>query len=240
MKRSFNVVSLTGLLVMIFLFSSCKKDIDRDEQTTPAAGLMAFNLIPDKEAIGFAISGNTLTNSPLYFKNYTGGYHGVYVGNRDVTSYDFSSGVNLAGTSQLFEDSAWYSVFALGANGKYRNIIVKDNLDSLPSATEEAFVRYVNAIPDSTIQPLVNISSNGTNVFNTNAAFATVSDFRGITPGGISIKVNNESAINSSRTITVEKGKIYIVLVTGIPGQSDSTKAVQISFIQNGTVTTTP
>ena len=239
-KRSFNLISLTGLLAITFLFSSCKKGLDNDVQTFPVAGLMAFNLIPDNGAVGFAISGNILTNYPLSFSNYTGGYQGVYVGNRTVTSYNYSSGAALASASQLFEDNAYYSVFALGANGKYRNIIVKDNLDSLPSTTGEAFVRYVNAIADTTIQPLVNISSNGTNVFNNNAAFATVSDFKGITPGSISVKVNNESAINSSRTITVEKGKIYTVLLTGIPGQSDSTKAVQISFIQNGAVTTTP
>ena len=65
----------------------------------------------------------------------------------------------------------------------------------------------MNAIADSTKQPLVTISSNGTNVFNNNAPFATVSDFKGITPGDISVSVHNESAINASRTITLEQGK---------------------------------
>ena len=236
-KQSFKLISLAVLLMTIFLFTSCKKDLNSNVQAIPSAGLMAFNLIPDNGAIGFAISNNNLTNYPLLFNAYTGGYQGIYIGNRDVASYNFNSGTTLASASQLFEDSAFYSVFAVGANGTYRNIIVKDNLDSLPATTGQAYVRYVNAIPDSTTQPLVNISSNGTNVFNNNAAFTTVSDFKGITPGNVSVSVNNESAINASRTITLEQGKIYTVLLTGMPGQSDTTKAVHIRFIQNGTVT---
>lgn len=238
-KQSFKVMSLTSLLAVTLLFSACKKDIDRSNiPTIPAAGLMAVNLIPDNGAVGFAISNNILTNYPLLYSNYTGSYQGIYTGNRTVTSYNFNSGATLASTSQLFEDSTYYSVFAVGANGKYSNVIVKDNLDSLPSTTGEAFVRYVNAIPDSTTQPLVNISSNGTNVFNTNAAFTTVSDFKGITPGNISVTVNDNAAINASRTITVEAGKIYTVLLAGLPAQSDTSKAVHIKFIQNGTITT--
>jgi hypothetical protein len=233
-----NAVLLAGFLAIIFLFSACKKTTDTVNQ--PVAGLMAFNLIPDKESIGVAISSQSLTNSPLLYTSYTGGYLGVYAGNRDVTTYDFNSRTTLATASQLFADSTNYSVFAVGANGSYRNLIVKDNLDSLSSTTGEAFVRYVNAIADSTKQPLVTISSNGADVFNNNAPFATVSDFKGITPGDVSVKVINESAINSSRTITLEQGKIYTILLVGLPDQTDSSKAVQIKFIQNGTISTTP
>ena len=201
---------------------------------------MAFNLIPDKESVKFAISGNNLTQFPLPYTNYTGTYQPIYVGNRDVVSYDFNSGNTLATTSQLFADSAYYSVFAVGVNGNYKNLIVKDNLDSLSSATGQAYVRYVNAIADSTQQPLVTVSAGGTNLFSNNAPFATVSDFKGVAPGDVSIKVTNESAINSSRSITVEQGKIYTILLVGIPGQTDSTKAVQIKFIQNGALAQNP
>lgn len=126
----------------------------------------------------------------------------------------------------------------MGANGKYRNVVVKDSLENLPSTTGEAFVRYINAIPDSTVQPSVVISANGTDVFNSPAAFGTVSNFRGVTPGNVAITVNAESAVNASRTITLEKGKIYTVLLVGIPQQTDTTRAVQIRFIQNGGIST--
>jgi hypothetical protein len=231
-----NIMTMSGLLLFSLLFSACKKGLDNTGTQTPVAGLIAFNLVPDKDAVGVALSGSNFTNSPLSYTNYTGSYRGVYVGNRQVESYDFSSGATLDTTLQVFEPNAYYSVFVAGANGKYKNIVVKDNVDSLSSTTGEAFVRYVNAIPDSTGQPLVTVSSNGTNVFNNSAAFATVSDFKGITPGDVSVKVNNESTINSNRTITLETGKIYTVLLVGIPGATDSTKAVQIKYIQNGSI----
>ena len=231
------VVSFSVFLLFIFLFSACKKTVDTASRP-PVSGLMAFNLVPDKLSLGIAVSGQSLTNSPLLYTSYTGGYLGIYSGNRNVTSYDFNSGTILATTSQLFADSASYSVFALGTNGNYRNLVVRDNLDSLSSTSGQAFIRYVNGIADSTIQPLVTISSNGTDVFNNNAPFATISEFKGVTPGDVSVKVLNESAINASRTITLEPGKIYTVLLVGLPNQTDSAKAVQIKFIQNGTVAT--
>lgn len=235
-----HTIPLAGLLFILLFFGACKKTLDTTGNKLPVSGLMALNLVPDKASVNITLSGQNLTNFPLLYTNYTGGYLGVYAGNRDIASYDFNSGTMLASTNQLFADSANYSLFVLGSNGNYRNVIVKDNLDSLPSTTGQAFVRYVNAIADSTQQPLVTISSGGTNVFSNNASFASVSDFKGITPGDISVKVNNESAINSSRTITVEQGKIYTILLVGIPGQADSAKAVQIKFIQNGVVPTIP
>ena len=239
MKKLFSfvrshLIPLGGFFLIIFLFSACKKDVDRVQQ--PAAGLMAFNLAPDKAAVGVALSGNNFTNTPLAYTNYTGGYRGVFVGNRSVESYDYSSGATLATTQQLFNDSAYYSLFVLGTEGHYSNLLVQDHLDTLSSANGEAYVRYVNAIPDST-KPLVTISSGGANVINSNAAYATVSDFTAITPGDISITVNNESNFNVNRTISVEGGKIYTILLTGIPEQTDTTKAVQIKFITNGTIT---
>ena len=234
-KRSYFFISLAGFLLMAFLFSACKKD--NDVPNTPVAGLMAFNLAPEQSSIGIAINGSNLTSSPLNYTNYTGGYQPVYVGNREVESYDFATGSTLASTTQLFEDSAYYSVFFVGVNGNYKNIVVEDNIDSLSATSGQAFVRYINAITDSTGQPTVTISASGTNVFNDNASFASVSQFKPITSGDISINVTSNSDVNASRTISLDEGKIYTVLLTGTPGASDSTNAVQIKFIQNGEVT---
>lgn len=80
---------------MIFLFSSCKKTPDTGSQL-PVAGLMAFNLVPDQASVGFTVSGQNLTNSPLLYTNYTGDYLRIYAGNRDIASFDFNSGATLA------------------------------------------------------------------------------------------------------------------------------------------------
>jgi hypothetical protein len=42
---------------------------------------------------------------------------------------------------------------------------------------------------------------------------------------------------DTSRTVTLEKDKVYTVLLVGIPGQTDTTKSVQIKYIANGTLT---
>jgi hypothetical protein len=42
---------------------------------------------------------------------------------------------------------------------------------------------------------------------------------------------------DTSRTVTLEKDKVYTVLLVGIPGLTDKTKSVQIKYIANGTLT---
>jgi hypothetical protein len=236
MKQRIRFSFLIALTASIFIFSSCKKDTGVNTNTD-TSGLMAFNLIPDSSSsVGFLISGNLLTNSPLAFSNYTGNYLPVYSGTRDVQLINAADDSVQATTSYAFVPTRYYSLFALGANGHYSNLIVNDNLDSLSATSDNAFVRYINAIPDST-KPTVTFSSNGTNVVEEQAPYASISDFKEVTPGDIDLKVNNESTFSAERTITVEKNKVYTVLLMGLPGQTDTTRAVQIKYIQNGTVT---
>jgi hypothetical protein len=237
MKKQFFYVAALGftLLASAGLYS-CKKSLDNLNPHIPAAGLLTFNLSPDK-TVGVSVSGNNLLNFLLYFNDYSGAYQAVYAGARDVTTYDYYTREALATTSANFADSAYYSLFAVGVNGNYKNILVKDNLDSLPTATGQAFIRYINAVPDSASNPAVAIAANGASIFNDTPAFTTVSAFKGLTPGAVSITVNNtENAISASRTITLEQNKIYTVLITGLPNQSDTSKAVHIRYITNGAI----
>lgn len=241
MKRVFNLrknflYPIGAVVTMALFFAACKKD-NNDNSRNPAAGLMAFNLALDKSAVGITLSGNNLTSAPLNYTSYTGNYLPVFVGSREVKSYDFNSSTALATSSQTFQDSAYYSLFVVGNNGSYRNIIANDSLNNLVPATGQAFVRYINAIPDSTVSPLVTISSNGSNVVSKNAAFGDVSGFTKVATGNIIIGVNNGDSIAANRTIAVEESKAYTILITGMPRAADTTKAVQIKFITNGTIT---
>jgi hypothetical protein len=238
MKTIFSLVriqawAITAVVMAGLLFTGCKKTDTVDTDTNVAA-LMAFNLAADGPVIGFSLSGNNLTQSPLAFNGYTGTYKLIYPGGRSLEAYSFNSGNTLSSTSSfMFEPQKYYSAFLVGTAGNYENVIVNDKLDSL-SGTGKAFIRYINAIPGAS-SPAVTISSNGSNIVNDNAAFRTVSEFVAIDPGSVTVHVTNGSTIEASRSITLEQQGIYTVLLSGTPGAVGDT-AVQIRYIQNGKV----
>jgi len=227
------ILPVTGIVMAGLLFVACNKSDNAGISNMPVSGLMAFNLSPDK-AVGVTLSGNSLLNQPLSFGSYTGSYLNVYPGNRLVESVDYASGNALDSSSYNFEPNKYYSLFVTGNSGNYRNVIVRDNFDSLSISSGQAYVRYVNAIPDSSA-PNLSIVANGENVINSNASFGSVSDFKAVTPGDVTIQVNNGSTINKSRTINIEQQKAYTVLVAGITG-STGNDSLQIRFIENGTL----
>lgn len=237
-NKAFNIFRSKIFYIFLFsaiTFSACKKD---DTPAPPTSGLMAFNLIPDSTGpVVFVLNNKSITNTPLSFTNYTGTYVSIYSGTRSLELYEsYSRDSALATATFNAEPTKYYSAFAIGANGNYENLVTDDNLDSLPTSTGNAFVRYINAIPDSS-DPVVTIVSNGTDKVKENASFGKVSDFTEIAPGDISLNVTNESTISASRTIAVQKDGVYTVLIMGMPGAADTTKAVQIKYILNGTVT---
>ena len=228
-------VGLTGMIALSFLLLSCTKFNDDDDSNIPGAGLMTFNLAPDQAGIYITLSGNNLNNLPLGYTNYSGVYQAIYPGDRAVQSYSYPSDTAIAGGTHAFSPDKFYSLFVVGANGHYKNVVTNDNFDSLAATAGKAFVRYINAIPDSS-KPLVTIAANGNNVVNDNASFSSVSEFKIIDAGDVAVKVNNNTSIDASRNITLEQGKVYTVLLVGSPGAADTTKAVQIKFISNGTI----
>lgn len=227
---------VAGILLLALLFGACKKD-DLPNNRIPAAGVMAFNLSTDKDAVGISLSGNNLFYLPLGYASFTGAYLPIFTGNREVKSYNNNSYNVLSVNNQIFQDSAYYSIFVVGRNGSYRNIVVNDSLNNLTITPGQAFVRYINAIPDSTISPFVSISSNGTKVISNNTAFGIVTPFIKVNAGNIIIGVNNGDSVAVSRTILVEQSKAYTILIAGIPNATDTTKSIKIKYITNGTIT---
>jgi hypothetical protein len=230
------ITMFTCLLMAGVLFTACNKN-DDDLTPTPVAALMAFNLAPDQASVDIALSGNLIPGAPLGYSNYTGQYFNVFPGNRVVESYSTNANQKLDSLSYPFEQDKYYSLFVVGANNNYRNIVTVDNYDSLTASSGKAYVRYINAIVDSSASA-ISIKAGGSNVVNnTNVSFGQVSEFIPVTPGQVSINITNESSVNANRTISLEQHKAYTVLFMGMPNQADSTKAVQIRFIENGAVT---
>jgi hypothetical protein len=197
---------------------------------------MAFNLAPDQQSVAIRLSGSSLTQSPLAYTNFTGIYQRIYTGQRTVESFDYPETTPLDSKGFNFEADKFYSLFVVGSNDKYRNIIVTDNVDSLKASSGKAFVRYINAITDTTVSPAVTLATGATNIINENAAFANVSEFKEVNPGEVSVSVKNGGNIDASRTITLQQGKVYTVLLIGIPGDTGESTKVQIKFVENGSV----
>lgn len=218
--------------------TSCSKSDDNNNiPDVPVSGLMAFNL-SDKQGIGVSLSGSNLVNTALGYTNYTGGYLAVYSGTRQVRSFDANTSATMMETPYTFDSSKYYSLFVAGANNTYQNVLVNDNIDSLANVSNQAYIRYVNTIPDSS-KPTVTITGNGQPVINENAAYTAVSGFKAVNAGNVTIAVSNGSNIQASRTITTTASTIYTVLLSGFPGTSDSSKTVQIRYIENGSLSGT-
>jgi hypothetical protein len=232
-----NRLTLSVVMVSAVLFAACRKS-DSNHVDIPAAALMAFNVAPDKPAIGIALSGNTINQSPLGYTSFTGQYLNIYPGNRSIEAYDYNSNTSFATSDYSFDPDKYYSLFVVGADSSYRNVVALDNFDSLSGSNGKAYLRYLNAIPDSS-NPVVKISAAGQEVANSPAAFATISEFTEVTPGSVNISVSNNGNINANRVIELSERKAYTVLLLGKPGDSDTAKAVQIRFIENGTLSDT-
>jgi len=225
------IMVAAGVLSIAVLFSACKKDKNEITQSQ-LSSLMAFNLATDQPVVSVGLSGN-LFGAPLNYGTFTGTYLNVYPGSRQVSSYG-GSNTFLDSVTYTFQPGKYYSVFVTGANNNYKNVVVQDNYDSLTASSGKAYVRYVNAIAGASSSN-VTISNSEGNVVNSVVLPGQVSQFVAVTPGSLNVNVSNESSV--SRAITVAQQKAYTILLMGQPNQTDSAKAVQIRFIENGTVT---
>ncbi len=237
MKREnsiFKKISVIAAFLSVLFFSSCLKSND-NTPPTPVAGLMAFNLAPDQNAIGIKLSGNNITNNALSYINYTGGYLPVYTGKRAVEAFNANSGISFASSEFTFDENIYSSLFVLGTEDAYQNVIVNDKLNGVTATPGKALVRYINAIINPG-ESEVSINNEQGNVLNQNTAFPAVSDFVEVNAGEIEIGINNGTNISATRTITVAEKKVYTILFTGIPEASDAEKEVQIKYVENGTL----
>lgn len=230
------LVAVLAVAAAGMMLTACLKNNDTNTPPTPVAGLMAFNLAPDQPAVSVTLSGSNLTQTPLGYTSYTGAYQSIYTGSRAVESFASQGSGALASTNYNFEENKYYSLFVVGFNNTYRNVIAADKFDSLSTAQGNAYIRYINAIADTVGQPAVTITAGSNGVVSENASFASVSEFKAVSPGSVSIAVKNGMAVDAGRTISVEQNKVYTILLTGVPGATDDTKKVQIRFIENGTL----
>lgn len=227
-----------GILVLLataVIFTSCNKVNDGDNNNAAVAGIMGFNMAPDQEAIGITLNGNAISNIPLTYNSYTGMYVAVFAGNRQIRSYSATTGAILAETNVVLDTNKYYSVYFLGTTGHYKHVFAEDKFDEMSGTNGKAYIRYIQAIPDSAVSH-INISAGSTNWVDEDAAYSHISNFVAIDPGEITVGINNGTNVDTTRSITVEEKKIYTILLMGQPDADNPEKAVQIKFVANGTL----
>lgn len=224
---------LLGLVTVLVAMQSCMKN-KNDSPSTPVAGLMAFNLAPDKNQVGFDIGGNVFTRQPLNFLSYTGLYNGVFTGTRTLTAFDILTNSSIAAASTAYEEGKYYSAFLIGTNNNYRTLVVADSLDSLDAIAGKAYIRYINAIPDSTA-PTVTVTANDAPVNSGVLSYGHISNFMAVNVGNVTITTTNGTNISTNRTFPVTEKKIYTILLAGNPA-STNMDSVQTRYIENGTI----
>lgn len=224
---------LLGLAVVVVAMQSCMKN-KNDNPSTPIAGLMAFNLAADKNQVGFEIGGNVFTPQPLNFLNYTGMYNGIFVGTRTLTAFDAMTNSSIASANMNYEEGNYYSAFLIGTNNNYRALVVADSLDSLDAVAGKAYIRYINAIPDSTA-PTVTVTANDAPVNSGVLSYGHITRFMAVNVGNVTINTSNGTNITTNRTFPVTEKKIYTILLAGNPA-SNNLDSVQTRYIENGTL----
>ena len=230
-KKFINVFVLA--LGITVLFTACKKN-DKNIQQPDAAGMMAFNLAADQGNIGFRIGQNIFTQNPLAFGNYTANYRPIYTGNRRVESFSYSNGAILDTATANIENDKYYSSFLFGRNGTYKQVVVKDALDTLPFKENKAYVRMVNAYTESNFTPaIVYTLSDNSQIASLPIAYAAVSQFVEVPAGEIKVDAKFSDETKSSRTINFEANKIYTLLLLD-NASLDPTANPEIKFIVNG------
>lgn len=243
MKRFNKMVMGSALLVMIalsflFVFSSCKKDhFDNTGYVAPTAGMMAYNLAPDQPNVAVEVAGERVGYNVLGYTAFTGTYLPFYIGTKEVRFFDYASGSTLAYNTVALEDSNYYSSFLMGNAGNYRNVIVNDNLAPLTVIDGKAWIRFVNAIPDSTTDLAIQIRATAGNNLDSAVRYGTVSGFVPVNAGDVNISISNSHDVAANRTISLTENKVYTLLFVGLPNPPDTIQAAQIRYVQNGFVT---
>lgn len=221
---------MTGLL------ASCNKN-DDDIQNPDVAGIMAFNLAPDQHQVGFSITGNIFTQVPLDFGNYTVNYRPIYTGNRTISAFNYGNGELLDSANANFENEKYYSTFLFGRDSSYQQVILQDELDSLPFVANKAFVRMVNGYTNNGVTPNIRYSlSDSSEIYNQPLVYTGISSFKEVPVGELTLQAKTATEVISNRTVTIEANKIYTFLLLDAPSGNPMDNP-EIKFIVNGIIT---
>ena len=232
-KRTTSIL-FSLLFASAILFTSCLKD-DDDLPEQDVAGFMGFNLSPDQPALGYKIDNSILSTNALGFGNYTGSYLPIYEGQRRIEAFNFGTGATLDSLSRAISTDKFYTAFLFGQDGNYRLNVVDDGLEGLQYVADKAYLRLVNGYTDTTLVPSFTYEVADSVVYSENLVYRSVGAFVPVSAGSIDVRVQNGADSLTSRTIAIDAGKIYTILLLIKPETTATTP--EIKFVVNGLLT---
>src|SRR5699024_11166109 len=152
----------------------------------------------------------------LPYMAYTGGYVKIFPGNRSTDAVAGDTHNTLTSKTFDYETNKYYSLFVIGTEGDYENVIVNDGLDTLQANKGNTYFRFINAISDKT--PVTSKVANDTaDLLSQEAAYGEVAPFTALDSGAVTISITDNNTINVERDVQLESQKAYTFLISGNP-----------------------
>lgn len=230
--RSVLAIGLVGLLT---IFTACSKNDNKVQPNIDVAGFMAFNLVTDVQGVGVELSGNQV--GPIMpYMGYTGGYVKAFPGERSTDAFAGESHNTLASDTYNYKANQFYSLFVIGTEGDYENVIVNDGLDTLDAQEGKSYFRFINALSNKA-ELTIKVANDTAEVFSEEADYGVISPFAALDSGSVTVSIEGDNNITKEREVNLEGQKVYTFLIVGDSDSEETEKEVQIRYIENGTLT---
>ena len=211
----------------IFSLASCQKE-NPSYEYIPSSGVMAYNLAPDLPAVAFTV-GTVPISGALNFSGHTANYVPVTTGEKLWGAMNLNSGAMISSQNSTFNENEKYSAFLVGYNGVYKTVLSVDQAGVEGRINGKAWVRYINAIADSSSAMNVSIAGQAES-----AVYGTVSEYRPLDAGLVTVGISSTNQFDVSQTLTLEQDKLYTVLFVGNPAANSDQLRPQARLVMNG------
>ncbi|OOG78225.1 DUF4397 domain-containing protein [Algoriphagus sp. A40] len=227
-RRGFLIA--TGFIAGSLFLTSCLDDVESPE-LPPAAYVSIFQGSTDAPAMDIFANQNRVNQNPVQYTNVLP-YSAYYTGNRDFRFSAFNSATSLLEKKFELKADSVYSVFISDKTEGIDAILVKDVWED--PTEEKAQLRFVHLSPDAE-KVYLEISGITTPLVN-DSNFKSVSDFKELNPGNVTLKVKSSETgetLIQSGTLELKGNRVYSLILRGLEAETTGDKKLDIQLITN-------